>query len=41
MSYTTWEVPACHRLGLGTETCADIIQSSEVEIKALHEALRI
>lgn len=35
------EVPACHRLGLNTETCADIIQSSEVEIKALHKALRI
>ena len=35
------KVPACHRLGLDTETCADIIQSSEVEIKALHKALRI
>lgn len=35
------EVPACHRLGLDTETCVDIIQSSEVEIKALHKALRI
>ncbi len=35
------EVPACHRLGLDTETCADIIQSSKVEIKALHKALRI
>ena len=35
------EVPACHRLGLNTETCADIILSSEVEIKALHKALRI
>lgn len=35
------EVPACHRLGLDTETCFDIIQSSEVEIKALHKALRI
>ena len=35
------EVPACHRLGLDTETCADIIQSSEVEITVLHEALQI
>ena len=35
------EVPACHRLGLDTETCTDIIQSSEVEIKALHKALRL
>ncbi len=35
------EVPACHRLGLDTETCVDIILSSEVEIKALHKALRI
>ena len=35
------EVPACHRLGLDAETCADIIQSSEVEIEALHKELRI
>ncbi len=35
------EVFACHRLGLNAETCAEIIQSSEDEIQALHKALRI
>ena len=35
------EVPACRRLGLDTETFADVIQSSEVEIQALHQVLRI
>ena len=35
------EVPACRRLGLDAQTCAEIIQSSEVEIKALHQALRL
>ena len=35
------EIPACRRLGLDTQICADIIQSSEVEIKALHQALNI
>ncbi len=35
------EVSTCRRLGLNTETCADIIQSSAVEIQAMLQALCI